>query len=59
MKTGHSIGGFDADKIVGEVLTLDSGHHEEKFHAIGRGLLNIENLPVYGMQSRYRNAHKR
>ncbi len=47
MKTGHSIGGFDADKIVGEVLTLDSGHHEEEFHAIGRGLLNIENLPVY------------
>ena len=45
--TGHSIGGFDADKIVGEVLTLDSGHHEEEFHAIGRGLLNIENLPVY------------
>ena len=25
----------------------DSGHHEEEFHAIGRGLLNIENLPVY------------
>ena len=47
MKTGHSIGGFDADKIVGEVLTLDSGHHEEKFHAIGRGLLNIENLKLY------------
>ncbi len=47
MKTGHSIGGFDANKIHGDTLLLDSGYHEEEFHAIGRGLLNIENLPVY------------
>lgn len=47
MHTGHSIGGFDADKIQGDTLILDSGNHEDEFHAIGRGLLNIENLPVY------------
>ena len=47
MKTGHSIGGFDADKISGEKLVLGVGVHDEEFHAIGRGTLNIENLPVY------------
>lgn len=47
MKTGHSIGGFDADKIDGDSLLLDAGNSGEEFHAIGRGLLNIENLPIY------------
>lgn len=47
MRTGHSIGGFDADKIQGGTLILDAGKPNEEFHAIGRGLLNIENLPVY------------
>ena len=47
MHTGHSIGGFDIDKIEGERLILGVGNSEEKFHAIGRGLLNIESLPVY------------
>jgi len=46
LKTGYSIGGFDADKIV-ENLVLGVGSSDEKFDAIGRGLLNIENLPVY------------
>lgn len=45
--TGYSIGGFDADKITGDTLTLDIGRHEETFNAIGRGPLNIEFLPVY------------
>lgn len=45
--TGHSIGGFDADKIKGESLLLDAGTHEDEFIAIGRGPLNIEGLPVY------------
>lgn len=45
--TGYSIGGFDYDKIDGDILTLDAGHHNEPFNAIGRGLLNIEGLPVY------------
>ena len=34
---GYSIGGFDADKFVGDTLTL----------GIGRGPLNIAGLPVY------------
>lgn len=46
MKTGYSIGGFDADKIQGNP-TLGVGKAGEKFDAIGRGLLNIEGLPVY------------
>lgn len=46
IKTGYSIGGFDADKIEGN-LTLGVGEAEERFEAIGRGLLNIEGLPVY------------
>ncbi len=46
LKTGYSIGGFDADKIEGN-LTLGVGEAGEKFEAIGRGLMNIEGLPVY------------
>ena len=47
MKTGYSIGGFDADKFQGEVLTLGIGKAEEPYEGIGRGMLNIEGLPVY------------
>jgi DNA/RNA-binding domain of Phe-tRNA-synthetase-like protein len=46
LKTGYSIGGFDADKIRGN-LTLGVGRANEQFEAIGRGTLNIEGLPVY------------
>lgn len=46
LQSGYSIGGFDADKIEGN-LTLGVGKAGEKFEAIGRGLLNIEGLPVY------------
>ena len=46
LKTGYSIGGFDYDKIQGN-LVLGIGTAGEKFEAIGRGLLNIEGLPVY------------
>lgn len=47
IKTGYSIGGFDADKIAGNVVKLGVGRADEAFNAIGRGLLNIEGLPVY------------
>ena len=47
IETGYSIGGFDADKIEGDNLILDVGTHEDIFNAIGRGILNIEGLPVY------------
>ena len=44
---GYSIGGFDADKMVGEQLTLGIGKTDEPYEGIGRGLINIEGLPVY------------
>ncbi len=46
LKTGYSIGGFDASLIQGS-LELGVGQKDEKFEAIGRGYLNIEHLPVY------------
>ncbi|WP_108822415.1 B3/4 domain-containing protein [Dysgonomonas sp. Marseille-P4361] len=47
LKTGYSIGGFDAEKIDGGKLILGVGEADEPFDAIGRGILNIEGLPVY------------
>lgn len=47
LRTGHSIGGFDADKIQGNRLELGIGRADEPFEGIGRGTLNIEGLPVY------------
>ena len=47
LHTGHSIGGFDADEIQGTDLELGIGRAEELFEGIGRGMLNIEGLPVY------------
>jgi DNA/RNA-binding domain of Phe-tRNA-synthetase-like protein len=44
---GYSIGGFDADKFVGDTLTLGIGREGEPYEGIGRGLLNICGLPVY------------
>ena len=46
LKTGYSIGGFNLDRIEGDLI-LDVGEANERFEAIGRGLLNIEGLPVY------------
>ncbi|MBP5339038.1 MAG: hypothetical protein J6Z14_07020 [Prevotella sp.] len=44
---GYSIGGFDADKFEGDTLTLGVGRKDEPYEGIGRGMLNIEGLPVY------------
>jgi len=46
IRSGFSIGGFDADKIQGDI-ELGVGTNEEEFEAIGRGLLNVEGLPLY------------
>jgi Uncharacterized conserved protein len=46
IRTGYSIGGFDADKIQGDLL-LTAGTADDEFEGIGRGILNIEGLPVY------------
>ena len=47
VRSGYSIGGFDADKIQGDTLRLGAGREGEQFEAIGRGLLNIASLPIY------------
>lgn len=47
MAFGYSIGGFDAVKFQGDTLTLGIGRHEEPYEGIGRGMINIEGMPVY------------
>ncbi len=44
--SGHSIGGFDADKIEGDTLTIGIGYEGEPYEAIGRGTLNVAGLPI-------------
>lgn len=46
LKSGMSIGGYDADKISGSVI-FDIGRKDEPYEAIGRGDLNISSLPVF------------
>ena len=47
LETGCSVGCFAAGKVQGDVLTLGIGRHEEPYEGIGRGVLNIEGLPVF------------
>ena len=47
LKTGCSVGCFDADKVKGNVITLGIGRAGEPYEGIGRGELNIEGLPVF------------
>lgn len=47
IRSGYSIGGFDADKIEGGQLVLGVGREGELYRGIGRGELNIAGLPVY------------
>jgi len=44
--SGFSIGGYDADCIQGDVI-FGIGKVDEPYSGIGRGELNIENLPVF------------
>ncbi len=44
--TGFSIGGYDADKIQGDIC-FGIGRDNEPYSGIGKGELNIENLPVF------------
>jgi DNA/RNA-binding domain of Phe-tRNA-synthetase-like protein len=45
IRSGISIGGYDADTIRGDIGLSKAGENIA-YNAIGRGLLNIENLPV-------------
>ncbi|MDY6148029.1 MAG: phenylalanine--tRNA ligase beta subunit-related protein [Porphyromonas sp.] len=46
LQTGYPVGVFDASSIRGDVL-LRRGLESDVFEGIGRGLLNIDGLPVY------------
>jgi DNA/RNA-binding domain of Phe-tRNA-synthetase-like protein len=46
LESGFSIGGYDANKIVGQI-EFGVGKANEPYQAIGRGELNIENLPLF------------
>ncbi|WMX12447.1 phenylalanine--tRNA ligase beta subunit-related protein [Aureispira sp. CCB-E] len=46
IKTGYSIGGYDAAKIEGDIV-LGIGAKGELYEGIGKGDLNIEHLPVF------------
>ena len=46
IKSGFSIGGYDANKIEGDI-EFGIGNANEPYEAIGRGTLNIENLPIF------------
>ncbi len=45
-RTGLSIGGFDADAIMGNEIFLGVGREKEPYAAIGRGKMNIEQIPI-------------
>ena len=47
IKSGYAISGLDADRIVGDTLTMSVGTAEDIYNGIGRGVLNIEGMPVY------------
>ena len=46
IRSGFSIGGFDSDKIQGDI-ELGVGTNQDVFEAIGRGLMNVEGLPLF------------
>jgi DNA/RNA-binding domain of Phe-tRNA-synthetase-like protein len=46
ISTGFSIGGYDADKIEGDII-YGIGKPNEPYIGIGRGELNIEGMPVF------------
>ena len=46
IRSGFSIGGFDCDKIQGDI-ELGVGTINDEFEAIGRGSLNVDGLPLY------------
>ena len=46
LSTGFSIGGYDVEKISGQVI-FGIGQKNESYEAIGRGEMNIEFLPVF------------
>jgi DNA/RNA-binding domain of Phe-tRNA-synthetase-like protein len=50
ISSGFSIGGYDAEKINGDV-EFGIGQNDEPYEGIGRGELNIEFMPVFRDQT--------
>lgn len=46
ISTGFSIGGYDVEQVQGDIV-LGIGRPDEPYIGIGRGELNIENLPAF------------
>jgi len=46
IKTGLSIGGYDVSKISGQAI-FGIGKENEPYEGIGRGILNIHQMPVF------------
>ena len=47
IKSGYAISGLDRDMIAGNKLTMSVGTADDSYNGIGRGVLNIEGMPVY------------
>ena len=47
IKSGYAISGLDGDRIEGDTLTMSVGTADDVYNGIGRGVLNIEGMPVY------------
>ncbi len=45
--SSYSVGAIDADNLEGSDICLGIGEKDEPYEGIGRGVLNIEHLPVY------------
>lgn len=46
IKSYLSVGSYDIDKL-GEHITFRIGEKEESYKGIGKGIINVENLPVF------------
>lgn len=46
IKSKLSVGSYDIDKL-GETITFRIGEKGESYNGIGKGIINIENLPVF------------
>lgn len=47
LETRRSVAVLDYDKIEGETITIRLGTEDDDYHGIGRGKLNITNIPLY------------
>lgn len=46
LSTCYSVGSYDLDKIKGDII-FTVGDKDERYDGIGRGSINLENLPVF------------